>query len=119
MKNIDRQKFAAEVITTLATYGRETNAAVVAKWWQALEPYTWTQVVDAINAHMSDPQDGRYPPTPAHVIAKLAPVREYHAKLPPPSDVLPKAEAKAKLDNLRAGLKARKRRQEARDGVGG
>lgn len=67
----DNKKFA-EVMTAIAEIYRKVNSPeLLALYWSVLEEYSLEQIQTAIRAHLKDPSDGRFFPTPASIIAKI------------------------------------------------
>jgi hypothetical protein len=72
-------------------------------WWRALGKYSLEQVIAGFEAHITDPQEGKYPPKPAHIIGqieRLYPNRTAAYKLYEPLDPKPTSPG---LKNLRGG----------------
>jgi hypothetical protein len=40
-------------------------------WWRALCKYSLEQVIAGFEAHITDPQEGKFPPKPAHIIGHI------------------------------------------------
>lgn len=71
MNDHTKPQFVAALKATLGTYGREVTSQTVGIWWAILAKHELGDVQAAMIAHQSDPDAGRFAPTPAHIIAKL------------------------------------------------
>ena len=75
MHERDRKSFLAAMQTLAAIYAKADDkqwALTRARaFWPALERYELADVEAAIQAHIADPDAGRFPPTPAHLIAAM------------------------------------------------
>ena len=71
MKNSDRKSFAEMLSVTLEIHGKTLNTGVLTLWWQLLEGYDFGQVKAAFAGYLGDSSAGRYPATPAAIIAKI------------------------------------------------
>lgn len=71
MNNADKRAFGERVQAMLEIYGKSATPAGLDVWWRALARFDLDAVSEAMSAYLSDPQAGRYPPTPAGVLAKL------------------------------------------------
>lgn len=93
MQPDDRHDFAEAMAVFLSIYGMEVTDLLLDAWWGALESYPLQRVIQAMNAHATDPEAGMYRPTIAHVIRHL-------------TDTLPRREREARNRRL-AELRAR------------
>ncbi len=81
MQSTERERLDELVAAWLTMHRQPVDVTTLNLWWVALEHCTWPQVARAIREAMRDPEIGRYPPVPAHVLAKIpAPKPEYHVK---------------------------------------
>lgn len=72
MNEIDRKPFAESMAQLFAMYGAEITTAMMDGWWGVLAPgYTLREVRFAMNAHVQDPERGRFKPVPADIIHHL------------------------------------------------
>lgn len=71
MKSSDKRAFGEMLMALLEIHGRSATPMVLDLWWRAMERYELGQVQEAMSAYLSDPEAGRYPPTPAGILAKL------------------------------------------------
>jgi hypothetical protein len=74
MVDAERPAFleALDAACTMLSRGRyKPDAMSAALWFRALAPYQWTEIRQALSAHIRDPERGRYVPTPADIIAQL------------------------------------------------
>lgn len=60
---------AAQVLTT--TYDRDFDRPKLELWFSMLECVPVDQLVNAIQKHIADPDQGRFFPTPAHILKYL------------------------------------------------
>jgi hypothetical protein len=73
MRSDDKPVFAAHLTNLLATYGRGVTVGVIDVWWGVLEPFELGDVSRAFSRYVGDPDQGRYPPVPASIVAQLRP----------------------------------------------
>ncbi|MGO1190308.1 hypothetical protein [Vibrio casei] len=71
MNNNDLNKFKEMIMVISETYGIAFSEAKLRIWWKVLEPYTIEQFVGGIESHISCIRNGKYPPTPSHIIEKI------------------------------------------------
>lgn len=64
----DRPMFASTVTATLELYRHSVSEAALSMWWAALEPFALTEIQAGLQAHIQDPDRGRFAPVPADVI---------------------------------------------------
>lgn len=67
----DRAKFLALMARLDATYAKPEDLARSRAYWAALRGYSIAQIESGADAHIADPEAGKYYPTPAHIIAKI------------------------------------------------
>lgn len=72
MKQQDKRAFADLLSGLLDIYGRQLTPASAGLWWAAFERYELAEVGVAFSRYTQDPEQGRYPPTPAAVLGCLA-----------------------------------------------
>jgi hypothetical protein len=73
MRDTDYHEFTAmlDQVANVLTRGQyKPDAAATALWFRALSAYELAQVRAAFDAHMHDPDRGRFFPTPADIIGK-------------------------------------------------
>lgn len=68
MHQRDRHDFAAAMTRLFAVYGEELTEATLDAWWGVLGGHELREVRWAMNAHVTDPDKGRFRPTPADII---------------------------------------------------
>ena len=68
MHQSDRHDFAAAMTRLFAVYGEELTEAMLEAWWGVLGGHELREVRWAMNAHVTDPDKGRFRPTPADII---------------------------------------------------
>lgn len=71
MQPADRATFAIAMTRLFAIYGDELTDALLDAWWGVLGPYELRDVRWAMNAHATDPDKGRFRPTPADIIRHI------------------------------------------------
>lgn len=72
MDEQERKAFGTAMTRLFAVYGEPITPTLLSAWWGALAPrYPLVSVVDAMNAHATDPDAGMFRPTPAHIIRHL------------------------------------------------
>lgn len=69
MEAADRSIFAKAMDRLFSIYSAEITANMRDAWWGALSSYPLGHVLAGMDAHAKDPDNGRFRPTPAHVIA--------------------------------------------------
>jgi hypothetical protein len=67
----DKREFAAILQGTMETYNRPISPAALGIWWNALVSYDLSAVQAAFHRHITDPDQGRFPPTPAAIIGQM------------------------------------------------
>lgn len=67
----DRATFATAMTRLFAIYGDELTDNLLDAWWGVLKPYELREVRYAMNAHATDPDKGRFRPTPADMIRHI------------------------------------------------
>jgi hypothetical protein len=80
VKPNEKHAFADLLSGLLDIYGRSLTKASAGLWWGALERYSLDEVRAAFSRYTQDPEQGRYPPTPASVIACI-PVSAGNARM--------------------------------------
>lgn len=71
MQREDAAEFEQILEQLLALDGRQLTKPVTLVWWRALEKYALADVRRAMDAFVRDPDAGRYPPKPAHIISHM------------------------------------------------
>ena len=71
MHQRDRHDFAAAMTRLFAVYGEELTEAMLEAWWGVLGSHELREVRWAMNAHVTDPDKGRFRPTPADIIRHI------------------------------------------------
>ncbi|KWF90366.1 DUF6475 domain-containing protein [Burkholderia cepacia] len=67
----DRDAFAALMAGVYGFYGKDTSDFALDVWWQAMSPYDFDAVKDAMNRHCVNPDSGQFLPKPADVVKML------------------------------------------------
>ncbi|HAZ61042.1 MAG TPA: hypothetical protein DCY89_05655 [Gammaproteobacteria bacterium] len=73
MNDNDFARFCETWAGVQTIYGKEVTAPVLRAVFGVLQKYPLDAVEAALQAHMDDPDAGRFPPTPAHVVGKIRP----------------------------------------------
>lgn len=68
MLNNDKVQFVKILAACLDMYGRERSDTVMALWSRLMEPYSLSDVTDALSSHM---RTSKFCPTPADIISYL------------------------------------------------
>ncbi len=71
MFETDKREFAVILQGTMETYNRPISPAALGIWWNALSNYDLGSVQAAFHRHITDPDQGRFPPTPAAIIGQM------------------------------------------------
>lgn len=80
MEASDRGMFAKAMDRLFSIYGAEITTNMRDAWWGALSSYPLGHVLAGMDAHAKDPDNGRFRPTPAHVIAGIERAMEDHRR---------------------------------------
>ncbi|MDR9052093.1 DUF6475 domain-containing protein [Burkholderia multivorans] len=68
----DRNEFAALMAGVYGFYGKDASDFALDVWWQAMSPYDFEAVKDALNRHCVNPDSGQFLPKPADVVKMLS-----------------------------------------------
>lgn len=68
----DRAAFAALMSGVYGFYGKDASDFSLNVWWQAMSPYDFEAVKDALNRHCVNPDSGQFLPKPADVVKMLS-----------------------------------------------
>ncbi|MGN6085817.1 DUF6475 domain-containing protein [Trinickia sp.] len=68
----DRPEFFALIADVYAFYKSDFSEFAGRVWWEAMLPYDFAAVADALNRHCVNPDSGQYLPKPADVVRMLA-----------------------------------------------
>jgi hypothetical protein len=68
---MNKHEFMAVMERTGELYGKPLKGAQIALYWEALRHETLEDIKTAINLHARDPENGRFLPLPAHILAQL------------------------------------------------
>lgn len=71
MNPSDRVAFAECMAPFMSIYERQLTNLVLDVWWGALADYPLADVKIALALHTKDPDEGKFRPTPAHIINHL------------------------------------------------
>lgn len=81
MKPSDRAEFARLVADVMAYYRQDVSTFVLELWWNACQPFDLGQVRQAMTAHATDPEHGRFAPKVADLVRVLSGTRTDAAQL--------------------------------------
>lgn len=71
MKDNDKEQFFALIAGVYAFYRQDMSAFAGSVWWQAMKPFDFAAVTDALNRHCVNPDSGQFMPKPADVVKML------------------------------------------------
>ncbi|KXX64197.1 hypothetical protein [Marichromatium gracile] len=71
MRADEKHEFGELLVGLLELYGRQITPAAAGLWWGAFERHPLGEVRAAFSRYTQDPEQGRYPPTPAAVLGCL------------------------------------------------
>ncbi len=71
MYDTDKRDFVDLLQGTMETYHRPITPAALRIWWAALVSYDLAELQAAFHRHITDPDQGRFPPTPAAIVAQM------------------------------------------------
>lgn len=72
MSPSDKPKFFSLIGDVLAFYGKDYSEFAGRVWWEAMKPYDFPAVADALNRHCVNPDSGQFAPKPADVVKMLS-----------------------------------------------
>lgn len=72
MIDTDKMKFFELIGGVYAFYGKDISDFAGGVWWQAMRPYDFAAVADALNRHCVNPDTGQFMPKPADVVKMLS-----------------------------------------------
>lgn len=65
------QTFKEIVATMHEIYDKQLSSVAQKIWWNALKPYSSSQISQAMSDHLTDVDSGKFAPKPADLIAKI------------------------------------------------
>lgn len=71
MKDSDKAQFFTLVAGVYAFYRQDMSDFAGGVWWQAMQPFDFAAVSDALNRHCVNPDSGQFMPKPADVVKML------------------------------------------------
>ena len=71
MIEADRTRFAAMLSAVLDLYGKAPGEGAIGIWWGALSRFDFDAAQRAFSLYVQDPDQGRFPPTPAGIIGEI------------------------------------------------
>lgn len=67
----DKERFFALIADVSAFYRQDFSVFAGRVWWEALKPFDYAAVADALNRHCVNPDVGQFMPKPADVVRML------------------------------------------------
>jgi len=71
MQPSDATAFKALLTGVHSFYGRDLSEFAISVWWEAMRPFDFAAVRDALNRHAVNPDNGQFCPKPADVVRLL------------------------------------------------
>lgn len=71
MQADDKMNFAALIANVYAFYRQDSSDFALGVWWEAMKPFDFAAVADALNRHCVNPDSGQFMPKPADVVKML------------------------------------------------
>lgn len=71
MNTNEHGRFIALIADVQAFYGKDLSEFAGNVWWEAMKPYEYGAVADALNRHCVNPDSGQFAPKPADVVKML------------------------------------------------
>lgn len=71
MQATDKQAFAGLLVTIGELYSKQISPILSKLYWRMLERFEWKDIVDALQAHVQDPDYGQFMPKPADIIRAI------------------------------------------------
>ena len=71
MNSDDAKKFSTLISSVYAFYRQDVSQFAVGVWWEAMKPFDFVAVNDALNRHCINPDNGQFMPKPADVVRLL------------------------------------------------
>jgi hypothetical protein len=72
MQAQDQQKFKDLMTLIAETYGKELSQVKAKSWWVMFRPFSIEQFEQAVYSHLMDADEGRFHPTPAHLMKHIS-----------------------------------------------
>lgn len=76
MQETDERAFVVLIGATRNLYSKETDPATISLMFGLLRDYELSEIKEAIEAHCYDPEEGRFCPSPAHLIGRIKVARQ-------------------------------------------
>lgn len=71
MREADFVPFCGLLCDTLGIWGETPSATLQVIWFRALSQHQFAVIEQAFSAHLRDPQNGKFAPKPAHIVAQI------------------------------------------------
>lgn len=71
MQDTEKQQFFGLMADVYAFYHRDTSRFALNVWWEAMKPFDYPAVSEAINRHCVNPDNGQYVPKPSDIVKLL------------------------------------------------
>ncbi len=66
-----QSNFKTEMLKISEMYNKELTTTVLKIYWEALGGFKPEHLTKALNLHLADPVEGKWPPKPAHLIGYI------------------------------------------------
>lgn len=67
----NQSNFKTEMLKISEMYNKELTTTVLKIYWEALKEFKPEHLTKALNLHLADPVEGKWPPKPAHLIGYI------------------------------------------------
>jgi hypothetical protein len=71
MKPEEKSRVFKLISAVYAFYRQDTSEFALGVWWQAVQPFDYEAVADALNRHCVNPDNGQFMPKPADMVKML------------------------------------------------
>lgn len=71
MIDSDKKNFLSMISSVYAFYRQDFSQFAGIVWWEAMKPFDYPAVTDALNRHCINPDNGQFMPKPADVVRML------------------------------------------------
>lgn len=68
MTENDRLPFYERMAVAFGFYGRDVSKSMLEVWFETMRPFDLPAVADALNRHVTNPDNGQFPPKPADLV---------------------------------------------------
>ena len=67
----NQNNFQQTMLKISEVYGKELSKVLISVYWEALGRFKPEHLSKALDLHIASPQDGKWPPKPAHLIGYI------------------------------------------------